>query len=206
MFRRLLNAIRYRARLLPTLPIRRRLGQQVRALDDAGFAFISNNCLAGQLYEMAGRPKSTPTAGLYFTGDSYARFLEDISDGHATSWDRIDPDQMTRHHQQHCAMLRTGEASGVVFLHYPEPEVAARKWNSRFPRLAGREKIVIASLRDGIAESMLDRAKTRYRHFYVAGPAPALPADEFVLDRKCLSGLSAFLDDVLAMGREAARR
>ena len=205
MFRRLTNALSFRARLLATLPIRSRLGRQVRELDASGFALISNNCLAGQLYEMAGRPKATPTAGLYFIGDSYGHFLDDLADGKADAWSSIDPGQLTIYGPQNCAMLRTGDEAGIVFLHYPDPKVAARKWNDRFPRLEGRERVVIASLRDGIEERMLNRAKSQYRHLFIAGPAPAPPADEFALDRRWLKQLAQFFDRVLATKRAVTR-
>ena len=206
MLRRLLNAIAYRAKLLATLPIRRRLGRQVRQLDDAGFALISNNCLAGQLYEMAGRRKMSPTAGLYFLGDSYPRFLEDLAGGDTAAWARIEAGRLGIHDSQHCPVLCLGEGSEIVFLHYRDPTLAARKWNDRFPRLKGREKVVIASPRDGIDEPMLERSARQYRHFYLAGPAPAPPADEFVLDRGCLSRLSQFLEGVLASRSAAPHR
>jgi len=197
MFRRLINAFVSRAKLLATLPIRRQLGRQVQALDAAGFAFLSNNCLAGQLYDMADRQKSSPTAGLYFVGEAYPRFLEDLANGKSASWSHIEPAKLVVHKSQLCPVLKTGEGSGIVFLHYPNPYVAAQKWNDRFSRLTGRELIVIASLRDGLDRPMLDSAATHFRHMFVAGPALAPPADEFVLDREWLKRLSHFLDNVL---------
>jgi len=196
MFRRLLNAIGYRAKLLATLPIRRRLGRQVRALDGGGFALISNNCLAGQLYEMARLRKATPTAGIYFLGNSFARFLDDLADDETATWAHIEPAQLGVHESQQCPILWTDDGAGIVFLHYPDPTVASRKWNNRFRRLAGRKLVVITSLRDGLDQSMLGRAVRQYQHIFIAGPAPAPPADEFVLDRKWLKQLSFFLDNI----------
>lgn len=201
MLKRLLNALRYRWKRLATSRLRHTLGQQVRALDAGGFVLVSSNCLAGQLYEMAALRKASPTAGLFFSGRAFAQFLDAVASGEDQTWSRLGAERLAMDVVKRCPVLTLGPDSAIVFLHYGDPELAVAKWNSRFPRMSWREKIVIASLRDGLDEAMLADAKQHYRHIFIAGPEPTPPADQVVLDRRILARLSDFLGGVLATRR-----
>ena len=194
---RLRRAVELRYRRLRTLLIRRRLGRLVARLDTAGYVLVANNCVAGILYETAGLPKRTPTVGMFFRGDAYAAFLDGLADRNLSAWTPIRADELVTDERTGSPVLMRGGKPAVVFLHYHDPAVAAEKWNDRFSRLEGREPIVIASLRDGIEEAMLARAKAHFRHLFVIGPAPAPPADAVILDARLLDRLAAFLDGVL---------
>jgi hypothetical protein len=197
MLKRFFHALRHRWRRLETAPIRRRLGEQVRLLDTRGFVIVSNNCIAGQLYDFGGIRKASPTAGLFFRGHAFPQFLKDLSNGDDRCWSDIAADRLTIDQARQCPVLELGPDAGITFLHYRDAELAAGKWNNRYPRMAGRTKVVIASLRDGIDERMLAEAKACFAHFHVVGPAPAPPADQFVLDRRRLEHLATFFDRVL---------
>jgi uncharacterized protein (DUF1919 family) len=194
---RIKGGIFHRARKARTLPIRRRLGKLVRTLDDRGFAIVSNNCVAGQLYEMAAIAKQTPTAGLYFRGSAYPEFLDDLAKNDLSRWFPIDPSTLGIDRESSTPALTRGLESAIVFLHYPDAELAAEKWNSRVGRLRNRKLIVLASLRDGIESSMMDSARTRYDHFHFLSDAPTPPADEAILDKAILRRLARFLERVL---------
>lgn len=197
MITRLITSLRVRGGRLLTVPIRRRLGRQITALDRQGYALVANNCVAGLLYEMAGLPKRTPTAGLFFRDDAFATFLDALADDGLDAWPPVSADTLgVDPASGRPAIFRAGKPA-VVFLHYADPAQAADKWNARLPRLAGRRIVVIASLRDGLEQNMLTHVQRRFAHLFVIGPSPAPPADEVILQLWLLRRLSAFLDEVI---------
>lgn len=179
------------------MTVRRRLSRIVVQLDRHNFVLVANNCVAGLLYEIASLPKKTPTVGMFFRGDAYPSFLDALADNDLSSWAPIHADELLTDEKTNSPVLLREGKPAVVFLHYRDPVVAAEKWNSRFHRLDGRKPIIIASLRDGIEDTMLTRAQTRFRNLFVIGPSPAPPADEVILDVRLLQRLASFLDDVL---------
>lgn len=195
--RRLLEAFLRRWKWYLTGPIRRRLGRNVLELDRRGYVFISNNCIAGQLYEMADLEKRSPTAGLYFANGAYGEFLEAIATGQLDSWARVTPDKLPIDATFRCPVWNRGANSTVVFLHYTDPLMAAHKWNTRFLRLKDRQPIVIATLRAGLGRDEMNCAKPRFGHFVIMEPSHGIIENDG-LDRTYLRQLNAFLEGVLA--------
>lgn len=193
---RIRDAITLRYRRLQTVSTRRRLRRTVARLDAAGYVLVANNCVAGLLYEIAALQKRTPTVGMFFRGDAYATFLDGLAGHDLSAWTPIYADELVTDERSGSPVLMRNGKPAIVFLHYRDPVIAAEKWNSRFHRLDGREPIVIASLRDGIEEAMLARAKIRFRHMFVIGPTPAPPADEVILNARLLHRLATFLEDI----------
>lgn len=177
--------------------MRRRLASQVRKLDAAGISIVSNNCVAGILYEMAGLPKQSPTAGIYFTGMAYAQFLADISEDHMDFWTGIDPKDLTFKEAQQCWALCARSGGELVFLHYKTPEDAVTKWDRRLERLRKRTPFAISSIRDGITPDSLREPLGRFPHSFIVEDQPAPEADELVLRPTFLWSLSDHIDRML---------
>jgi hypothetical protein len=199
--RRVLESLLIRWKLLETRSIRHRLAILVLQLDRRGFVFISNNCIAGQLYEMAGLEKRSPTAGLFFRNGAYRDFLKDLATGKTASWSHVSPDTLRVDLMLRCPIWDHGADNDIVFLHYPDPSVASRKWNSRFPRMQGRKPIVIATLHGGVNGDQMLEVKPRFEHFAIMETSRSR-IDNDGLDRCYLGRLHLFLEAVLTKVRE----
>lgn len=201
--RRIALSAKRRSALVRTTPVRRRLCKQLHELDARGISFISNNCVAGVLYDWAGRRKQTPTAGIYFTGDSYRLFLDDLSRDRLDVWDNLKAGDLVFNADQSCWSFDRAGAGELVFLHYPSPDEAVAKWNRRMMRLDGRTPLVISSIRDSIALDSLRPVLANFRFTFTVDGHPAPPADDLVLDARFLRPFSDYLDHVLAGDPEA---
>ena len=65
------------------IPIREKLnpllgGARLRKLDNPKFTIISNNCWGGHVYRFFNLPYLSPTVGLYFFGDDYVKFIQNL--------------------------------------------------------------------------------------------------------------------------------
>ncbi|MEG3123110.1 DUF1919 domain-containing protein [Sphingomonas sp. GB1N7] len=192
------TSLSVRANTVMTISVRRRLGNQMIALDQRGFALLANNCVAGLLYELAALPKRTPTVGIFFRDEAFPAFLDDYARGDLTAWTPVNAADLAVDPVSECPMLLHQGKPAIIFLHYRDPQIAARKWNGRFSRLDGRKPIVIASLRDGLEAPMLSRIPSQYDDIFVIGPAPAPPAELVMLNRPLLRRLAKFFDGILA--------
>lgn len=195
--RRLATSVRYHARLARTAGVRRRLGDQLRGLDREGYSLISNNCLAGILYEFAEMKKQTPTAGIFFWGRSFADFLLDLASGHPDRWQSLRPDELSYNDQRRSWEKDFGDRGALVFLHYETPELAVQKWNRRIQRIKERKLIAIVSLRDGITAQMIVEPAAKLEHLLMVSENEAGPADEVAFDLKFLNRFSDYLAEIL---------
>jgi uncharacterized protein (DUF1919 family) len=178
--------------------IRTQIAAQVAELDRRNISILSNNCVAGILYEWAELPKQTPTAGVYFVGPAYGQFLCDLAADHLDSWTGFTPSSLEYKETQQCWVLPGPTGGELVFLHYAEASVAVEKWTRRLARLAGRTPLVFSSIRDSIDPDSLATVLAQFRMTFTVSGSPAPPADELVLDRRVLARFSSYLDDVLA--------
>jgi uncharacterized protein (DUF1919 family) len=203
--RRVAQALNIRVKRARTAGIRRRLGQQVRELEEQGISIISNNCVAGIFYEMAALRKGTPTAGLWFSGRSFAEFLLDLASGQLERWQGLKPEGLTYNEQSNCWERRIGNRGAIVFLHYSSPVLATEKWNNRLMRIEGRDLIVIASPQGGLTAGMLAKPAKLFRYFFLVSDEEAPPADELVLDPHFLRQFSDYVGSVLAARKQTAK-
>jgi uncharacterized protein (DUF1919 family) len=182
--------------------LRSRLRTQVRALDARGVSIVSNNCVAGILYEMAGLPKQSPTAGIYFSDMAYGQFLEDLGADRPDFWSRFEPSDLVFKESQNCWALPVPAGGQLVFLHYETPEEAVAKWRRRMDRARGKTPFVISSIQGGITLDSIDSPLQRFRYTFTVDGSPSPPADEIVLIPAFLRDLSSYIDSIIA-GRRA---
>jgi hypothetical protein len=204
--RRLATSLRYRARLARTAGVRRRLAVQLRGLDREGYALISNNCVAGILYEFAELQKQTPTAGIFFWGQCFADFLLDLASGHADRWQNVRSDELTYNDERKSWEKEFGDNGALVFLHYETPELAVEKWNRRIERIKDRQLIAIVSLRDGITAQMIREPAAKLEHLFMVSEGEAGPADEVAFDLNFLNRFSDYLAEILCSSPGTRRR
>ena len=193
-------SLRRRLGEVRTSSLRRDIINQVRELDRMNVSIVSNNCVAGILCEWAGIPKQTPTAGVYFVGPAYARFLADISLRQLDHWTNVRQSSLIYKEAQRCWALPGPAGGELVFLHYPDPAVALEKWTRRLGRLRGRTPLILSSIRDSIDPTSLAHVLDKFQMTFVVTGNPAPAADELVLDGQFLRPFSEYLDEVIAGG------
>lgn len=189
------NEMLLRWKLFRTTFIRKDLGNRVRRLDIENHVLISNNCISGQLYEMAGIQKRSPTAGLFFRNGAYARFLHSLANREWQPWASVSRSELTFDQERRCPVWDLGDGDEVVFLHYRDSESAARKWTERFERMMHRRPIIIATMRDGIDPNEIAALKERFEYFVMMQPCSS-SIDNDGVDIRYLSELSGFLGRV----------
>ena len=199
---RIFPSLRRRIGELRTSPLRAEIARQIRVLDASGMSLLSNNCVAGILYEWAGLPKQTPTAGVYFAGPAYEQFLGDLATDCLDRWTSFTPSSLIYKQAQQCWALPGPTGGELVFLHYPDAAVAVEKWSRRLDRLRGRTPLVFTSIRDSIDPESLATVLADFRMTFTVVGSPAPPADELVLDRRVLARFSGYLGDALAAGAD----
>jgi uncharacterized protein (DUF1919 family) len=195
--KRIVASLRRRGGSLRTLMLRRRVLRQVRELDSSGVSIISNNCVAGILYEWAALPKRSPTAGLYFTALAYSDFLDDLGSNRIDRWSEIDASNLAYKDDQSCWELPLIGRGEIVFLHYSSPAEATGKWARRIQRLHGRTLLVVSSIHGGITRESLQGPLQNFRFTFTVNGDPAPPADELVLNPKFLRAFASYLDRVI---------
>ena len=200
---RIVPSLQRRVGEVHTRSVRRKLVTQLRELDRRNVSIMSNNCVAGILYEWAGLAKQTPTAGVYFVGPAYAQFLQDLSQQQLDRWMDVGPSSLVYKEAQRCWTLPAATGGELVFLHYPDPSIALEKWTRRLGRLHGRRLLIVSSIRDSIDAISLKKVLDVFETTFTVDGDPAPPADELVLDRRFLLPFSDYLDDVLAAAPEA---
>jgi uncharacterized protein (DUF1919 family) len=198
MLRRIKSSAHRRFGGLRTASERGQLRDQVRKLDSEGISIVSNNCLAGILYELAELPKQSPTAGLYFWGLAYAQFLEDLAAGSLGRWEEFEAANLERKQSQNCWALPVSGGGELVFLHYPDAADAVTKWRRRIERLRGRTLLLISSTTDGITLDSLRKPLEHFRYTFTVEGEPAPPADDLILNSIFLHDLSDYLSLILA--------
>lgn len=195
---RISSSLRRRFGEFRTSSLRREIVMQVRELDRRNVSIISNNCLAGILYEWAGLAKQTPTAGIYFVGQAYAQFLDDLSAKRLDRWIDLTASSLVYKDSQACWALAGPTGGELVFLHYPDASLAVEKWSRRLGRLHGRALLILSSIRDSIDPESLANALAQFRMTFTVSGTPAPAADELVLNPQFLRALGDYLDNALA--------
>ena len=194
---RIRSSLRWRLAKPLTFPLRRKLKIQLRQINERQISLVSNNCVAGILYDIAGLQKRSPTAGIYFAGPAYARFLNDLGGGHLERWAKIEPTRLVFKEEQSCWTLPVDGGGELVFLHYASREDAIAKWERRIVRMRGRTLFVISSIQNGIALHSVKAALKHFPYSMTVDGDPAPAADELVMDARFLRDLSKYLDGVL---------
>lgn len=116
-----------------------------RRLRNKTVSIISNDCWGGFLYRYLKLPFMSPFIGLFVMPEDFVAMLEDPS--MLVGELRFIPKSESRHllHINHTADYPVGVLpSGVEihFLHYPDAEIARRKWNKRVKRIDWNNVIV----------------------------------------------------------------
>lgn len=194
---RILRLLGTRIRLARTALIRKKVRDQMRMLGEHGISIVSNNCVAGNLYELAAIRKETPTAGLWFSNSCFALFLKDLASGAFARWEGITSSNLAYDRERRCWVKRFDEGE-IVFLHYASPELASEKWNKRLERIKGRELIVIAWPQGGLTREMLEGPSRLFRHFLVIGEHGPDPWDEYGFHPAFLRRFSEFAGAILS--------
>ena len=109
-------------------------------LNRADFTVISNNCWAGSVYRYFGLPYLSPTAGLYFFASDYIKFVSNLQHyvnselEFVPAVDSAHADVLSRRNELDKVVAKLDDIE-IVFLHYPTPEEAAKKWKRRCARI-----------------------------------------------------------------------
>ncbi len=110
-------------------------------LKNKNFSIISNNCIAGGIYQKLGLPYATPTIGLFFFSDDYIRFLENFE---FLIKQPLMFKEKSRHPEandyrlksKHCyPIAEIGDNVEIHFLHYSDNKEAEAKWARRLGRV-----------------------------------------------------------------------
>jgi len=97
------------------------------------FTIISNDCVAGRIYESMKLPYLTPTIGLFFYSEDYIKFLKNLEDALHCSLQFIKHSRHWGDTKWPCATI-LGDVE-IHFLHYETEEEAAEKWYRRRQRV-----------------------------------------------------------------------
>lgn len=109
-------------------------------LNRADFTVISNNCWAGSVYRYFGLPYLSPTAGLYFFASDYIKFVSNLQHYVNSELEFVSAvgsahaDVLSRRNESDKVVAKLDDIE-IVFLHYPTPEEAAKKWKRRCARI-----------------------------------------------------------------------
>lgn len=117
-----------------------RFSKNQNALKRKDFTIISNNCWGGMTSEVYGLQKSSPTVGCYFYADDYLKFIEHLA--HYISLDLafISADEAKHKdwiYDDGSEKYPIGQLGDIeiIFLHYPNKEIAKEKWDRRCKRI-----------------------------------------------------------------------
>lgn len=104
------------------------------------FTIISNNCWAGSVYRYFGLPYLSPTAGLYFFGTDYVKFVSDLRHyvnqklEFIPATDSSHAEILSRRNELDKVVAKLDDIE-IVFLHYSTPKEAEEKWKRRCSRI-----------------------------------------------------------------------
>lgn len=108
---------------------------------DNSTSIISNNCLAGFIYQDLNLPYLSPTAGLYFFFPDYIDFISDLKNNlngnlefHSKSKYDIGNDRIQKHRIPYPVATLNGKME-IHFLHYKNATEAETKWRRRIERI-----------------------------------------------------------------------
>ncbi|HEX5126749.1 MAG TPA: DUF1919 domain-containing protein [Rhodocyclaceae bacterium] len=109
-----------------------------------GYSFIASNCIGGRFSQILGEQYLSPTVGLWFAPSDFLRFVENLHANLAS--DPVMDDKASAIHGCPVGIINDIR---IVFLHYPNFEVALQRWNARRKRVAADKIVLISSDRDG---------------------------------------------------------
>ncbi|MET3127338.1 uncharacterized protein (DUF1919 family) [Arcicella rosea] len=120
---------------------------------------ISNNCLAGFIYQDLNRAYSSPTAGLYFFFPDYIEFLSDLESNLKlplvfveSSKYQIGNDRLKKSKHYYPVALLGGKFE-IHFLHYETIQEAKSKWERRVSRVNLNNLLVLGTELDLCTEN-----------------------------------------------------
>jgi uncharacterized protein (DUF1919 family) len=139
--------------------------RRVTFLHHRDFSIISSNCLAGEIYRQYALPYRTPTVGLFFFGDDYLRFIEDLprnltrslSFRASSQHEAINEMRSRRNLNYPIGVLGDLE---IQFLHYGSEAEAREKWERRCARVNPDNLFFIYNDLDGFKEEFFSRFET----------------------------------------------
>lgn len=119
----------------------------VSKLKNSDFTIISNNCVAGIIYNSLNHPFCSPTINLYFFYPDYIYFLENF-------WSIIKLDLVELKKSKYEGEVSypigsLGKGIEIHFLHYETFELANSSWEKRKMRINENNVFVIGSDLDG---------------------------------------------------------
>ena len=133
-----------------------------KMLESEDFTIISSNCLAGKIYNHFGIKYKTPTIGLFFYGEDFLNFIEDIDKYLISELDFIKTskhDEINKMREEHNLRYPIGKIDDIEiqFLHYENQFEAKEKWTRRCKRINKHNIFIIDTDRDGFKTSYVER-------------------------------------------------
>lgn len=130
-------------------------------LSNSEFTIISNNCIAGTIYHDLGLRFDTPTINLFFEGEDYIKFLENLEYYIAKPITAI-------YEKEYNYPIGYIDDIRIHFLHYKSKEEVEEKWNSRKERIHYDNLFVTMVDRDGGArKDLIERfSKLKYKKVF----------------------------------------
>lgn len=114
-------------------------------------SIISNNCLAGFIYQDIGLPYLSPTAGLYFFFPDYINFLSDLENNLKSDIEFVNESKYTLGNERYTASKHKypigllGGKHEIHFLHYKNSVDAEDKWKRRLDRFDLSKLVVLGT-------------------------------------------------------------
>ncbi|MCF8002344.1 MAG: DUF1919 domain-containing protein [Halanaerobiales bacterium] len=139
-------------------------------LNNKNFTIISNNCWGGVCYEYFGLRKASPTIGMYIFSHDYIKFLKDLKKYLRKKIIFIDykeskyKDILEKrgHTNVPIGLLEDVE---IIFLHYPNNEIAKKKWYRRVKRVNYDNLIIKYSNQNQSSyKDILEFSKLKYKN------------------------------------------
>lgn len=123
------------------------------------FSIICNNCYAGHLYEILGRPYNTPTVGLYFFAEDYVKFVSNLKEYLKEDVKFVDKSRFKECQLEHDKLkYPIGMLSNnleIHFLHYKTQTEAQTKWNRRKARLNINNLLVMMNDQNAFDDNLM---------------------------------------------------
>ena len=157
---------------------------QRRNLRNHDFTIISNDCIAGGIYQKLGLKYTTPTIGTFFFAEDYIKFLENfeyylkqtptfIKKSRHAEADSLYPQLIQARKNNPYPIGLLGNNVEIHFLHYLNKIEALNKWQQRVKRINIENLFIIYSDKYRFREEYLDRfEKLPFKHkiFFSATP------------------------------------
>ncbi|PWK77728.1 uncharacterized protein (DUF1919 family) [Mucilaginibacter oryzae] len=148
---------RYKGRYLKSL--RSKYSEDLKAYFSDNPTIISNNCLAGFVYQDTGTPYTSPTIGMYFFFPDYIEFLSDLRTNLYADLTFTDVSKYElgnerikkAKHKYPIGLLNN--SMEIHFLHYSSREEALEKWKRRLERVNLNNLIVLGTQLDLCTEN-----------------------------------------------------